>query len=132
MKHPSKGTGQQHGFSLVEMMLAMALGLIVVTGIVQLFIGNSQSASVITGQARMQENARFAFEFISAAARRAGYFGCIRDADTLVWGLVGQPDWMPEYDITEPVGGYDNDDPNWAAAISTQRPAATGAPAMSR
>ena len=90
-----KYRSSQSGFSLLEMLLAMALGLIVVTGIVQLFIGNSQSAGIISGQARLQENARFAFEFISSAARRAGYFGCIRDDQTRVWGLVGNPAQLP-------------------------------------
>ena len=105
---------RQSGFSLLEMLLAMALGLIVVTGIVQLFIGNSQSANIINGQARLQENARFAFEFISSAARRAGYFGCIRDDQTRVWGLTGNPAQLPEYNIDESVGGFDaNGDGTW-------------------
>ncbi len=105
---------RQTGFSLLEMLLAMALGLIVVTGIVQLFIGNSQSASIINGQARLQENARFAFEFISNAARRAGYFGCIRDSQTQVWGLVGNPVQLPEYNVDQAVGGFDaNGDGTW-------------------
>jgi type IV pilus assembly protein PilW len=105
----------QKGFSLIEMMLALGLGLIVVTGIVQLFIGNSQSSSVISGQARLQENARFAFEFISSAARRAGYFGCIRDPQTRVWGLVGNPVQLPEYNIDEMVGGLNgNGDGTWS------------------
>ena len=112
-----KRSSSQKGFSLIEMMLAMALGLIVVTGIVQLFIGNSQSAAVIGGQARLQENARFAFEFISSAARRAGYFGCIRDAETRVWGLVGNPPQLPEYNVDQPVGGFDsNGDGTWTPA----------------
>ena len=111
MKHRNS----QSGFSLLEMLLAMALGLIVVTGIVQLFIGNSQSANVISGQARLQENARFAFEFMSNAARRAGYFGCIRDEETRVWGLVGNPVQLPEYNVDQPVGGFDaNGDGSWA------------------
>jgi type IV pilus assembly protein PilW len=104
----------QNGFSLLEMLLAMALGLIVVTGIVQLFIGNSQSANIISGQARLQENARFAFEFISTAARRAGYFGCIRDDQTRVWGLIGTPAQLPEYNVDQSVGGFDaNGDGTW-------------------
>jgi type IV pilus assembly protein PilW len=107
-------TGNQKGFSLVELMLAMALGLIVVTGIVQLFIGNSRSANVISGQARLQENARFAFEFISSAARRAGYYGCIRDEQTRVWGLVGNPAQLPEYNVDRSVGGFEgNGDGTW-------------------
>jgi type IV pilus assembly protein PilW len=109
-----KYRSSQSGFSLLEMLLAMALGLIVVTGIVQLFIGNSQSAGIISGQARLQENARFAFEFISSAARRAGYFGCIRDDQTRVWGLVGNPAQLPEYNVDQAVGGFDaNGDGTW-------------------
>jgi type IV pilus assembly protein PilW len=110
---------KQKGFSLVEMLLAMALGLIIVTGIVQLFIGNSQSAAVIAGQARLQENARFAFEFISTAARRAGYFGCIRDDQTRVWGLNGNPGQLPEYNIDQAVGGFDgNGDGSWSPSAA--------------
>lgn len=109
-----KYRNSQSGFSLLEMLLAMALGLIVVTGIVQLFIGNSQSAAVIGGQARLQENARFAFEFLSSAARRAGYFGCIRDDQTRVWGLVGNPVQLPEYNVDQSVGGFNaNGDGTW-------------------
>ncbi len=105
---------RQSGFSLLEMLLAMALGLIVVTGIVQLFIGNSQSANIINGQARLQENARFAFEFMSSAARRAGYFGCIRDDETRVWGLTGSPAQLPEYNVDQSVGGFNaNGDGTW-------------------
>lgn len=110
---------RQNGFSLVEMLLAMALGLIVVTGIVQLFIGNSQSSNVISGQARLQENARFAFEFISRAARQAGYFGCIRDDRTRVWGLVGTPVQLPEYNVEVPVGGLQaNGGGNWTPSLA--------------
>ncbi|MFV2091204.1 MAG: PilW family protein, partial [Pseudomonadales bacterium] len=109
-----KTNRDQKGFSLVEMMLAMALGLIVVTGIVQLFIGNSQSSNLISGQARLQENARFAFDFISRAARRAGYFGCIRDDQTRVWGLVGNTAQLPEYNVDQSVGGMEgNGDGTW-------------------
>jgi type IV pilus assembly protein PilW len=105
----------QKGFSLIELMLALALGLVVVTGIVQLFIGNSQSSNVISGQARLQENARFAFEFISAAARRAGFYGCIRDPETRVWGLIGNPAQLPEYNVDQMVGGFNaNGDGTWS------------------
>ena len=110
----------QQGFSLIEMLLALTLGLIVVTGVVQLFIGNSRSAGVITGQARLQENARFTFEFISRAARQAGYLGCVRDDQTRVWGLVGTPNQLPEYNVDQVVGGFDaNGNGTWTpSAVS--------------
>ncbi len=94
------------GFSLIELLLALALGLIVVTGIVQLFVGNSRSYSVMTGQARLQENGRFALDLIARAARSAGFIGCTREPDTILRGLVGNWDLIPEADISRPVLAY--------------------------
>ena len=59
------------GFSLIELMLALALGVVVTAGIVTLFVGNNQTYTLLNGQSRMQENARFAVDFI-ARARACG------------------------------------------------------------
>ena len=67
---------RQNGFSVLELLVALGLGLLVVAGIVQLFVGNSRTYEIVNAQARLQENARFAFEFISRPARMAGYSGC--------------------------------------------------------
>ncbi len=98
-------TRRPAGFSLVELLLALALGLVVVTGIVQLFVGNSQTYQVLNGQARMQENGRFALEFISRAARSAGYFGCSLDRSNYVNGLGGEWENIPdrEFDINQAI-----------------------------
>ena len=48
------------------------VGVIVTAGIVQLFVSNDQTYTLLTGQARMQESARFALDFISRSARDAG------------------------------------------------------------
>lgn len=107
------------GFSLVELMLALALGLVVVTGIVQLFVGNSRTYNVLTGQARMQESARFALDFISRAARSAGYFGCAPERENIVKGLWGNWDNLPEFDITRMVQGYNAAGANWNPPLGT-------------
>jgi type IV pilus assembly protein PilW len=112
------------GFSLVELMLALALGLVVVTGIVQLFVGNSQTYNVLNGQARMQENARFALDIISRAARTAGYFGCANSPDNLVWALTGgnidNSNLVPEFDVARAVQGFDDvDGPGEVASLPT-------------
>lgn len=107
------------GFSLVELMLALGLGLVIVSGIVQLFIGNSRTAAIVAGQARLQENARFAFHFISTAARRAGYLGCAPEPENIVKGLVGNWNLIPEYNITRAVEGHEgNADGTWTPALT--------------
>jgi type IV pilus assembly protein PilW len=111
---------RQRGLSLVELLLALALGLIVVTGIVQLFVGNSQTYGLINGQSRMQENARYSMEFISRAARNSGFFGCAPEADNVVRGLRGNWANIPEFDLTQTVQGFNgNADGTWTPALTT-------------
>ncbi|HEY5680751.1 MAG TPA: PilW family protein [Pseudomonadales bacterium] len=108
------------GFSLVELLLALALGLVVVAGIVQLFVGNSQTSAIVNGQARLQENARFAFDFISRAARQAGYLGCAHVPDNIVKNLNGPWNLIPEYNLTRIVDGYEaGAGGTWTPSIDT-------------
>lgn len=107
------------GFSLVELMVALALGLVVVTGIVQLFVGNSQTYNVLNGQARLQESGRFALDFISRAARSAGYFGCGYEQANLVPALGGSLDNMPEFNVQRIIQGYEGSGGAWNPALTT-------------
>jgi type IV pilus assembly protein PilW len=105
-RRPCQRRGVTSGFSLIELLLALALGLVAVTGVVQLFVSNSRTYDVSTGQARLQENARFALDFVARAARSSGYLGCTREPDALVRGLLANWELLPEVDITHPVYGY--------------------------
>lgn len=66
----------QQGVSLIELMIALALGAILVLGITQVFSGVRASFGASEGLSRLQENARFAMEFLRRDARMAGHFGC--------------------------------------------------------
>jgi type IV pilus assembly protein PilW len=68
------------GFSLVELMIALALGSVVTAGVVQLFVANSETHNLLVGQSRMQESARFALDFIGRQVRQAGYRGCFSES----------------------------------------------------
>lgn len=112
-------SGRSGGFSLIELMLALALGLLVVTGIVNLFVGNSQTYTILNGQARLQENARFGFEFITRAARTAGYFGCAPANANIVNTLNAGWNAVPEFDITQAVQGHEGEaGGTWTPALS--------------
>jgi type IV pilus assembly protein PilW len=64
---------QQLGLSLVELMVALVLGLVLMSGVIQVFLSSRQTYSTNEAVSRMQENGRFALEFISRSARLAGY-----------------------------------------------------------
>jgi type IV pilus assembly protein PilW len=94
------------GFSLIELMLALALGVVVTAGIVTLFVGNNQTYTLLNGQSRMQENARFAVDFITRSARAAGYFGCDPEQGKIYKTLNGAWNQIFEFDITTPIQAF--------------------------
>lgn len=97
---------RSQGFSLIELMLALGLGVVVTAGIVTLFVGNNQTYALLNGQSRMQENARFAVDFISRSARAAGYFGCDPEAGKIYKTLNGAWNQIFEFDITTPIQAF--------------------------
>lgn len=99
---------RHHGFTVIELLIALALGLLVVAGIIQLFVGNSRTYEIVHAQSRLQENARFAFEFVSRAARSAGYFGCAPEDANVARQLTGNWPVIPEYNMTEAVDGWES------------------------
>ena len=64
------------GFSLVELLVAMTLGLLMIGGMIGVFAANKRSTELNEATANMQENARFAMNAISADIRMAGHQGC--------------------------------------------------------
>ena len=67
---------KQQGLSLIELMISITIGIILMTGVVQMFITSRISFSTQQGISRIQETGRFAIEFLSRDIRMAGYLGC--------------------------------------------------------
>ena len=66
----------QRGLSLVELMVAVVLGLVLTAGIIQLFVGSKQAYRFHDAHSRVQENARFAIDALNFDIRMAGSVGC--------------------------------------------------------
>jgi len=64
---------RQAGFSLVEMMVAMTLGLLLVVVIGQVFVTSKESYRTTEDLSRLQENARFAAAQMSRVIRMAAF-----------------------------------------------------------
>lgn len=65
------------GFGLIELMVAMALGLIVVLGVAQIFISAKNTYVSQNVSASMQEDARFVLSKMLQEIRMVGMFGCL-------------------------------------------------------
>jgi len=67
------------GLSLVEMMVAVLIASFLIFGLLQVFTASKASYQTAEGLARVQENARFALDFLQRDIRMAGHFGCVND-----------------------------------------------------
>jgi len=67
---------RQCGMTLVEIMVALTISIVLLTGVVEIMLSSKQTYRVQEGVARLQENARFASQFLSEDLRMAGFSGC--------------------------------------------------------
>lgn len=66
-----------HGFGLIELLVALALGLVVVLGVAQIFIAAKNTYVSQNSAANMQEDARFVLSKMIQEIRMVGMFGCV-------------------------------------------------------
>lgn len=75
------------GFSLIELMIALVLGLLVAGAAIGMFISNARTYDTTESLSRVQENARMAFELMARDIRESGGNPCSRNL--LVANVLG-------------------------------------------
>ncbi len=112
--------GRQHGITLVELMVALAIGSFLIIGAVQIYSQSRQAFIINESIARVQETAQFALDTIEADLRMASGWGrtsrrlsiegrtMLGDVNpkTLAVPMDCSEDWSLELDV--PVDGFDN------------------------
>ncbi|MBT8109638.1 MAG: PilW family protein [Gammaproteobacteria bacterium] len=73
--------------TLVEVMIAMLLGVFLMGGVLQVFASSRQTYRVHEATSRMQENGRMALEVLSRDIRMADFWGCASDPGNFVNNL---------------------------------------------
>lgn len=81
------------GFTLLEILVALALGLLLSIGILSLFAGTSRTNRMQDGLARLQENGRYAVTRIEAELRMLGGQFCSNSAGNASVG-GSKPMWV--------------------------------------
>lgn len=119
MPRPIHRAGQA-GLSLIELMIAMVLGLLVAAGIISVFISTSSSNKVQTQLATLQETGRFVVSRMSSDLRMANGQYCTNtggvatpiatSGGTYLDGLRAPTVYAKNltgamYDVTTPMGG---------------------------
>ena len=72
-RRPPTLRATMRGFTIVEFMVAVAIGLIISLVIGQVFVGSRQSFTSQDDAARIQENMRYASQVLTRTIRMAGY-----------------------------------------------------------
>jgi len=75
-QYPNK---RDRGFSLIELMIAVLLGMIVMVGVIDLFSSNVKSSSDMLASARLNQDLSAVMTIMVNDVRRAGYSGGVAD-----------------------------------------------------
>lgn len=109
--------GHQGGFSLVELMISLLLGLLVSAAAIGIFLSNQRTYRATESLARIQENARVAFELMARELRQASGNPCGKDlpvANVLNGASAQAAPWWMDWD--RGLYGYDSGGLRGAAA----------------
>lgn len=71
---PPPSRRQHAGLTLVELMVSLAVGLVIISGLVLMFANTSQSSSELDRSARLIENGRYATDLLTDEISMAGYY----------------------------------------------------------
>ncbi|MBF0446682.1 MAG: PilW family protein [Magnetococcales bacterium] len=82
----SEKNRSQQGLSLVELMIAMTIGLMVLAGVMRIFQNQRANHQLQQGMEQVQESGRFLLDFIGSDLRMAGY---PRDSTLFTTAITG-------------------------------------------
>jgi type IV pilus assembly protein PilW len=107
--------GAQRGFTLVELMISMVLGLVVIGAVVSVLLANKRTYRTSTAMSEIQESSRSAFELMARDIRQTGATGCDNNgkvANVLTPGALWWQTWFS-------IKGFDGADTDPAVAAGT-------------
>jgi len=110
-----------HGMTLVELMVSVTIGLILLAGVSTLFVTSKKTHTVQDRQARLQENARFAMQFLVKDLRLTGDFGCLSEITTdTTHSTLNSTSFA--YDVQTAIEGLENATGTWYPSADTTLP----------
>lgn len=108
------------GLTMIELMIAMLLGILLMLSITAMFITNSRVYKEQESMSRVQENARFALETMIWDIRMAGYTGCADDVNEVVNHVEGADDDDSIFNFANAVEGSESK-ANWQPSGSADQ-----------
>lgn len=107
----------QKGLTLIEIMIALVLGVLLLGGTISMFIANKRIYTEQESMSRLQENARFALQILMRDIRMAGYTGCSNDISNVVNHIENADDDDNLFNFSNAVEGSE-DGADWVPSDS--------------
>lgn len=115
----------QGGASLIEIMIALVLGLMLTAGMFQIYLSSKQSYRMQDALSLRQENLRYASLLLTRDLRMAGYRGCLRDTGQVKNTLNTPTDFL--YNFGLHVQGFEATSGSaWTPALHSSLTPVTG------
>jgi len=106
---------KQKGYTIVEFMVAMTIGLFLLGGIGIVFISSKQTYRMQDSLWQLQDNSRFAMEFLIKDLRMASFRGCNGNGIIPVNTLNNVTDF--NYDFMVGLQGFEASASGWSPAL---------------
>ena len=91
------------GFTLIELMVAITISALILGGLTQVYAGASRSYRVTEALSRMQENGRYAMDYLARDIRLAGYMGCVSNGTAVNNMANPVAGWSPLNTSSNPI-----------------------------
>ncbi len=107
----------QAGMSLVELMIALVIGLLILMGVLTVYLSGARTAATTEALSRVQESGRFGIFFLSRDIRQAGFkSACQGEVNNLLdEGSAAYDDTL--FDLNDPIVGWDDSAGTLAATL---------------
>lgn len=74
---------RQRGLSLVEILVGLALGMLISAGFISMFVVSKRSYNSSEATARIQENGRYALDYVVTELRHANFWGPMLNSESI-------------------------------------------------
>ncbi len=117
---------RQSGFSLLELMIALSIGLVAVAAVSAVLVSSSRIYRVSENRAQIQENARFSLSVLEQDVRQSGFMGCFNPVlypKNLVNNVKDKAPWENNYQTW--IGGFEAGASSWSPVLEAKIGTAT-------
>ncbi len=102
---------RQQGLSLIELLVAITIGLLLVSGVLQILTNSTESYRIQNAMMRLHENGQFAMEYLARDLRNTDFWGCTPSMDDITNNLdPAGPGYSTAYfNFQDGIDGTDNE-----------------------